>query len=82
MQTKPKAVVYSQRNCSWCDSAKNLLKSYDYHVEVRMIGEGEEYTKQDLLTAVPTARSVPQVFIGDKHIGGFQELRKVLTSRE
>lgn len=82
MQTKSKAIVYSQLNCSWCDSAKSLLKAYDYEVEVRMIGEGGDYTKQDLIAAVPNARSVPQIFIGDKHIGGFQELRRLLTARE
>ena len=82
MQKKLKAIVYSQLNCSWCDSAKNLLQSYDYEVEVRMIGEGGTYTKQDLIAAVPHARSVPQIFIGEDYIGGFQELRKTLTSRE
>ena len=82
MQTKSKAIVYSQENCTWCNSAKSLLHSYGYEVEVRMVGDGEQYTKQDLLAHVPNARSVPQIFIGDQYIGGYQQLRSTLTTRE
>ena len=44
--------------------------------EERKIGDG--YTKEELLEAVPTARSVPQIFLDDKLIGGFTELEKYL----
>lgn len=76
------AVVWSQEYCSYCESAKNLLHSYGYEVEERKIGDDGAYSKQDLLAAVPHARSVPQIFIDNKYIGGFQELRKILTTRE
>lgn len=76
------AVVWSQENCTYCDSAKNLLKAYGYSVEERRIGEGEKWTKQDLIAAVPHARSVPQVFVNDRYVGGFQELRRLMTDRE
>ena len=75
------AVVWSQENCSYCKSAKDLLKTYGFEVEERKIGEGENYTKKDLLDAVPHARSVPQIFVGNKYIGGFNELRRLLTDR-
>ena len=35
--------------------------------------------KQDLLEAVPTARTVPQIFLGEELVGGFTELRARLT---
>lgn len=76
------AVVWSQEYCSYCESAKNLLQSYGYDVEERKIGDGEDYTKEDLIKAVPAARSVPQIFIDGEYVGGFQELRKTLTTRE
>jgi glutaredoxin 3 len=41
--------------------------------EEKKIGHG--YTKEQLLEAVPTARTVPQIFLDDKLIGGFTELR-------
>lgn len=76
------ATVWSQQNCQYCDSAIDLLKSYGYQVTVKKIGMGEPYTKKDLIDAVPHARSVPQVFVNDRYIGGFQEVRRLLTDRE
>jgi glutaredoxin 3 len=40
----------------------------------------KEWTKEQLLEAVPTARTVPQIFLDDKLIGGFQELKKHLSN--
>jgi glutaredoxin len=37
-----------------------------------------DWTKEQLLEAVPTARTVPQIFIDDKLIGGFTELKQFL----
>jgi glutaredoxin len=34
--------------------------------------------KEELLEAVPTARTVPQIFIDDQLIGGFTELKQHL----
>lgn len=81
-QQSKTAVVWSQEYCSYCESAKNLLQSFGYDVEERKIGEGGDWTKQDLIEVVPHARSVPQIFIDGQYIGGFQELRKTLTARE
>jgi glutaredoxin len=72
-----KATVWSKYNCPYCDQAKALLTQKGYTIEERKIGDG--YTKEDLLEAVPTARSVPQIFLGEELIGGFTELKKKLT---
>jgi glutaredoxin 3 len=69
-----KAIVWSKYHCPYCDQAKALLTSKDIEFEERKIGEG--YTKEDLLEAVPAARSVPQIFIDDQYVGGMGELRK------
>jgi glutaredoxin 3 len=69
-----KAIVWSQSQCSYCEQAKSLLTSKGVEYEERKIGEG--WTKQQLLEAVPTARSVPQIFIDDRFIGGFTDLRQ------
>lgn len=71
-----KAVVWSKYNCPYCDQAKALLKQKGIGFEERKIGDG--YTKEDLLESVPTARTLPQIFLDDKLIGGFMELRKHL----
>ena len=71
-----KVVVWSKYHCPYCDQAKALLSQKGYHFEERKIGDG--YTKEELLEAVPNARTVPQIFLGDKLIGGFTELRQYI----
>ena len=71
-----KATVWSKYHCPYCDQAKALLKQKGIEFEERKIGDG--WTKEDLLEAVPTARTVPQIFLGEELIGGFTELRSYL----
>lgn len=68
------AIVWSKYHCPYCDQAKALLKQKGYTFEERKIGDG--YTKEELLEAVPTARTVPQIIINGELIGGFTELKK------
>jgi glutaredoxin len=68
------AIVWSKENCSFCDQAKALLKQRGVEFEERRIGEG--YTREQLLEAVPAARTVPQIFLDGQHIGGFAELKQ------
>ena len=71
-----KAVVWSKVQCPFCDQAKALLTLKGIEYEERKIGEG--YTREDLLEAVPTARTVPQIFLGEEYVGGFTELKQRL----
>jgi glutaredoxin len=73
-----KAVVWSKNQCPFCDQAKALLKQRGIEFEEKKIGEG--YTKEDLLESVPTARTVPQIFLDGTLIGGFTELKRHLSS--
>jgi glutaredoxin len=72
-----KAILWSKYDCPYCDQAKALLKNKGIQFEEKKIGDG--YTKEELLEAVPTARSVPQIFLDGELVGGFTELRKKLT---
>lgn len=69
-----KAVVWSKYHCPFCDQAKALLTQKGITFEERKIGDG--FSREDLLEAVPNARTVPQIFLDDKLIGGFTELKK------
>jgi glutaredoxin len=71
-----KAIVWSKPDCPHCVSAKSLLALKGYQVEERLIGFG--WNREQLFEAVPTAKSVPQIFIEEKYIGGFQDLQKHL----
>ena len=72
-----KAIVWSKDQCPYCDQAKALLKSRNIEFEERNIMHG--WTKEQLLEAVPNARTVPQIFLDDQLVGGFNELRTKLT---
>jgi glutaredoxin 3 len=72
-----KAVVWSSVGCVWCDKAKALLESRNIETEVKVVGNG--YTKQDLIEAVPNARSVPQIFLDGEYVGGYDKLAERLN---
>jgi glutaredoxin len=38
-----------------------------------------DWTREQLLEAVPNARTLPQIFLDQELVGGFTELRKKLT---
>ena len=69
-------VVWSKDSCTFCEQAKRLLTQQGIVFEERKIGHG--WTKEDLLKAVPAARTVPQIFINNQLVGGFNELKQRL----
>ena len=71
-----KATVWSKDACPFCVQAKALLESRGIEFEERNINT--EWTREQLLEAVPTARTLPQIFLDDNYIGGFTELRQHL----
>lgn len=71
-----KAIIWSKYHCPYCDQAVALLKSKGIQFEEKKIDDG--YTKEELLEAVPNARTVPQIFIDNQLIGGFNELKAYL----
>ena len=70
------AVVWSKDSCPFCVQAKALLESRGIKFEERNVSK--DWTREQLLAAVPNARTLPQIFLDDKLVGGFTELRKHL----
>ena len=70
------AVVWSKPACPFCVKAKNLLQSKGIEYEERNIAEG--WKIQDLLEAAPNAKTMPQIWLDDKYIGGYLELEHAL----
>ena len=66
------ATVYSGPRCTWCDRVKVLLQENSYEIQEKSIvdkGLIEEFQNK----FNQTLRTVPQVVIDDKLIGGFAE---------
>ena len=72
MNTANKIEIYTTKNCSFCKKAKLLLEKYEVFSEIDV----EDEYKRELMTKRSNGlRTVPQVFINDKHIGGYEQLK-------
>ncbi len=67
-----KIVIYTTIICPYCVRAKALLnrKGYEYE-EINVV---DESARDVMIKKAGGMRSVPQIFIGDTHIGGSDEL--------
>lgn len=65
--------IYSTTHCPYCIKAKALLdrKNLSYE-EIDVTGDDEART--ELIKKANGLRTVPQIFIGDKHVGGCDDL--------
>ena len=70
-----RATVWSKDQCPYCVMAKDLLRTQGIEYEESNISQGA-WTKEQLMEAVPGARTLPQVFIDDQLIGGYDQLKK------
>lgn len=64
--------VWTKDNCPFCVKAKRLLLNRGALIQEMKIGDN--CTREQLLEKVPSARSVPQIFIDGELIGGYNEL--------
>ena len=71
--SQPDVTVYSTGWCSYCDRARGLLQRKG--VAFSEIKVDEDATQRDaMLKRSGGRRTVPQIFIGDRHVGGYDEL--------
>ena len=71
------AVVWSKDQCMFCEMAKDLLAEYNIEYEERNISKGE-WTREQLQEAAPGSKTVPQIFLDGKYVGGFTELKQYM----
>ena len=69
--------IYSKSNCSFCDKAKyyfdqNEITYQEHNVEI-------PETFKILMERNPNARTMPQIFIDDKLIGGYTDLMEFVN---
>lgn len=67
--------VYSTQNCPWCVRAKALLESKGLDYEEINISSDTDRALE--MVRRSGRRTVPQVFIDDESIGGFDELSQL-----
>lgn len=85
------AEIYTKTNCPYCVRAKNLLteRGIEYREYMLSPGMDEEptgpnqfyVTKAMLLERYPDAKTVPQIWLDDAHIGGYTELAAYFANK-
>ena len=65
--------IYTSPLCGYCHMAKRLLTAKGVaFTEINVLGD--EAARARMIERAPGARTVPQIFIGDVHVGGSDEL--------
>lgn len=67
-----KAIMWSKESCPYCEAAKVVLQQQGYEVEERKVGAG--WTVAQLHEEVPSAKTVPQIFLDGEYIGNYDTL--------
>jgi len=68
----PNILIYTTKICPYCVMAKRLLdKKGVSYTEINV--DGEPQLREEMMRKT-NRRTVPQIYIGDFHVGGFDEL--------
>ena len=70
-----KIVVYSTLLCPYCHRAKALLRSKG--IPFTEIDVGMDREKREEMEARAHRHTVPQIFVGDVHVGGCDDLHEL-----
>jgi len=65
--------IYTSNFCGFCVAAKRLLKSKGVEFTEYNVGR-DAALRQEMMARANGGHTVPQIFIGDKHVGGCDEL--------
>lgn len=76
----PNVIIYTSRLCGYCTMAKKLLerKAVAYQ-EIDV--DSRPGLRQELIEK-SGRRTVPQIYIGDYHVGGFDDLRALELNQQ
>ena len=76
-----KVVIYTGPMCNFCSAAKHLLNKKKISYEEIDIGYDEK-KREEMLKKSNGAKTIPQIFIEEKHIGGYVELKALESKGE
>ncbi|HXC20273.1 MAG TPA: glutaredoxin 3 [Steroidobacteraceae bacterium] len=78
--TRPAVTLYVSDWCPYCQRAKGLLTQKN--IDFSEINVDEDVKFRDEMIARSNRRTVPQIFLGDKHLGGCDDLYALDDSGE
>ena len=76
-----KVVIYTGPLCNYCSAAKHLLNKKKINYEEIDIGYDDK-KREEMLKKSNGAKTIPQIFIEEKHIDGYVELKALENKGE
>ena len=67
-------LIYTSPSCNFCDAAKRLLERNKLKFSEIDVSSGENI-RDEMIKKSNGQRTIPQIFFGDHHVGGYTELR-------
>ncbi len=68
-------VMYSKNECSFCDKARELLRSQGkFFIEYKL---ERDFSRETIKALYPSAKTFPVITIDSRYIGGYNELSKL-----
>ncbi len=67
-------VIYTTRSCGYCTAAKRFLSTVK-KVEYEEIDVSDDPKGRQTLVERSGRMTVPQIWVGEKHVGGYDDLR-------
>ncbi len=71
----PKVVIYTTTSCPYCTRAKAFLRSKN--VDFEEIDVSRDERLQEEIIGLSGRRTVPQIFINGKSVGGFDDIKQM-----
>ena len=71
----PKIIIYTTSFCPYCISAKRMLKKKG--AKFTEINVSSQDIRDTMIKKANGNHTVPQIFIGERHIGGFDDLSEL-----
>lgn len=81
MSKKYEILLYTSNNCTFCNSAKELLKNKKLNFKEINISKNN-LLKKKMVEKTNGLMTVPQIFINSNHIGGFEDLYNLEKKRK
>ena len=75
-----KIIIYTTKTCPYCVKAKMLLQKKN--VQYQEIDASDEQVREDMIKKSGGKRTVPQIFINGKHVGGCDDLYAIEAKGE
>lgn len=76
-----RVLMYSTESCPYCQRAERLLRARGVEAIEKIRVDLEPARRQEMM-ARTGRRTVPQIYIGDTHVGGFDDLSELDAADE